>query len=316
MSDSENDTIPVTPENLAETVAYPDLDGIFAWIRPHSPPAREAFSAVVDASIKEPEKYRHIRQFLHIDDLRVERASSIYTEDGQDQDAEDGQDQHGKAGRGQWPGAFKLCLNTLPRDPAKGWHLGSSYEAADLQLTPSSKTWLSRSRIATRHARLFLHPESSRVVLEARHAVTTTYSKTEVLRGSASRVLGHCELFSINNCSYTFELTNYFATPNFEEELSDFMKTHCRSDWPMNKLLSPTSVGQPLSIGRYFRSPSASARGTFGKVSAGWTKDGAAVAIKVFKSPKGSQVRSHEQLMQYIGQHVRRFCWKSSGLVG
>lgn len=299
MSDSENDTVLITPEFLAEDVADPALDGIFAWIRPHSPTAREAFSAIVDTGIKEPEKYKHIRQFLHIDDLRCERASSTYTEDGQGQEA--------KADRGQWSGAFKLCLNILPRDPAKGWHLGSSYEAADLQLTPSSNKWLSRSRIATRHARLFLHPESSRVVLEARHAVTTTNPGTEVLHASASRALAHGELFAINDCCYTFELTNYFATPRFEEELSGFMKTQCGSRWAMNKLLAPSSVGQPISIGNYFCSPSAFAQGTFGKVSAGWTKDAAAVAIKVFKSPKETQVRSHEQLMQYIGQHVRKF---------
>lgn len=297
MTDSEGDTIPFTPDSIAENIANPVLDGIFAWLRPHSPTAQAAFDAIVNAGITYTEKYRDTRQFLHLDDHRKKRALSIHTEDGETE----------VSGSLQWSGAFKLSLNVLPRDPVKGWYLGSSSEEADLVLVPSSKGWLQRTRIAGRHARLFLHPESNRVVLEARHTVTTSKTGVQVLHGSACRVLEHGELVAINDCCYTFEFTDLFATQGFDEGLSVFMKHYHGSQWFMNKLLSPNSVGKPLLLGEYFCSPSAFAQGTFGKVSAGWTQNGAAVAIKVFKSPRESEVRSHEQLMKYIGTHVRGF---------
>ena len=202
-------------------------------------------------------------------------------------------------------GAFKLSLKVLPRDPVKGWYLGSSCQRADLLLAPSGRRWQSTTRIAERHARLFFHAESCRAILEARHTVTSTKTGVEVLRECASQILEHGEPLVINDCSYVFELTDLFATPDFEEELTTFLKRYFKKEWSMNKLLSPTSVRQPLVIGEYHCSPSAFAQGTFGKVSAGWTKDGTAVAIKVFKNPLESEIRSHQQLMQYIGKHVR-----------
>lgn len=125
-----------------------------------------------------------------------------------------------------------------------------------------------------------------------------------MLRESAHRVLGPGELFTINDCSYIFELDDYFSTPHFEEELSGFMQEYHSSHWSMSSVLSPKSVGRPVSVGKYYCSPSAFAQGTFGKVSAGWTQDGTAVAIKVFKNPNESEIRSHEQFMGYIGKHV------------
>ena len=52
MTDSENDTLPFTPESFADRDIEGLQDGIFAWLRPHSPTARAAFDAVVNASIK------------------------------------------------------------------------------------------------------------------------------------------------------------------------------------------------------------------------------------------------------------------------
>ena len=293
MTDSDGDTVPFTPESIQEQITESSPSDIFAFIRPHSPAACAAFDAIVNGAIKHPEKYIFSRQFLHIEDHRRKRAPGVYTEDG---DTE--------ISPSQWPGAFKLCLNTTPRKPTKGWYLGSSCDAADIVLAPSTRRWLAATRIAGKHARLFFHPDSYRLVLEARHTITTTKTGVEVFRGSKCRVIEHGELFAINDCTYTFELTDLFGSPDFAEELSVFMKQYYGQQWSMNKLLSPTSVGQPLSVGNYHCSPSAFAQGTFGKVSAGWAQDGAAVAIKVFKNPHRSEILLHQQLMQSIGQHV------------
>ena len=295
MTDSDGDTQPCTPESVAEQIVNSQLNDIFAWVRPHTPDACVAFDAIAGRAFKNPQKYEHVRRFLYFDNRREQRASSTYTEDSETQELD----------APQWSGAFKLSLKTQPRDPSKGWYLGSSSEAADFVLAPSRKGHLSTTGIAGRHIRLYLHPESHRVVLEARHTVTVTKNAVRILRESKSQVLEHGELFMMNNHGYTFELTDLFATPEFEEELCVFMRKSQGLEWSMNKLLSPTSVGMPSSIGNYYCSPSAFAQGTFGKISAGWSQEGRAVAIKVFKNPRESDILSHQQLMRHVGNHVR-----------
>ena len=130
MSESENDTVPLTPESLAAELAEGPPEGVFAWVRPHSPTACALFDAVVDAGIKDPTKYSHIRRFLYLNGTRQERAWSRFSEDEQETH---------KRGSRQWSDAFKLSLKNLPQDPLKGWYLGTNSDAMDFLLAPS---WL------------------------------------------------------------------------------------------------------------------------------------------------------------------------------
>ena len=81
------------------------------------------------------------------------------------------------------------------------------------------------------------------------------------------------------------------------------MKKHFGSQ-SLHRHLSPTSVGDPVMLGNYYCSPSAFAKGTFGKVTAGWASDGTAVAIKTFKEPEERSIKAHKEIMRFIGRHV------------
>lgn len=280
-----------------------DAGDVFAWLRPLNESAREAFNATVNGVIRHPTKFCHMRQFLHCDS-RNKRAPSLFSEDGEhvgDSDCVES--------AYQWNGAFKLSLRTLPRDPSKGWVLGTnrgrpSEEGIDLLLAPPTKVWATL-RIAGRHARLFIHEESCRIVVDAQHTVTLGRNGATISNRSAPYSLEDGELIVIGDCAYTFQYSPTFNTPSFEQDLVRYMRDHCNPQWTIHKLLTPSSVGNPISLGNYHLSPSAFAQGTFGKVSAGWDGNGAAVAIKSFKNPKASEIKAHIELMKYIGDHVR-----------
>lgn len=295
MSDSEGSTLLLSPGSAVDDIVNANNDDVFAWLRPHSDTACAAFDASVNSALKNREKYEHARQFLHVSQ-RGNRAQSVYTED-----------EHGPNDASfQWIGAFKLSLKVPPRDSSKGWYFGTSrgrqVKDVEILLCPPIKKWVS-SRVAGIHGRLYFHQQSCRMMLEARHTVTTTKNGVAVVGQSGSRVIEHGELLEIGHCLYIFEYTELYSAPAFEQDLIQFMRSHHGPEWSLNNFLSPSSVGTPNLIGGYRCSPHAFAQGTFGKVSAGWTNDGRPVAIKVFKKPKSDEIRGHQELMKRIGYH-------------
>lgn len=274
-----------------------NCNDVFAWLRPHSDTAREAFDASVNSAYDNPDESEHIRQFMYITG-QGKRARSPFSDDSTEPDND----------LLQWSGAFKLSLNVRPHDPKKGWYLGTSYKRqpleVDLLLAPPTKTWNEKG-IASKHARLFFNEQSYRMMLEARHTVTVTKSGVTVITQSQSRVIEDGELIQIGPCSYVFEYTELHSTSVFELNLIQFMKEQSGGQWSLNKLLSPGTVGSPIVFGKYHCSSNAFAEGTFGKVSAGWEQDGRPVAIKVFKQPNKDELVRHREIMNYIGYHVR-----------
>lgn len=174
----------------------------------------------------------------------------------------------------------------------------------DIQLAPSTKEWEERG-LAGRHGRVYFHLESCRVLLEARHTIILgSAGGTEAFTKAETRVLESNHMISIGDCLYTFEYTEHVKSPSFSDKLTSFMKKHYGLQWSFHKLLSPASVGHTITFGSYTCSPGAFARGTFGQVTAGWTRDGTAVAVKRFINPKEKELKSHRELMTYIGLHV------------
>lgn len=191
VSDSEGSTVLLSPEpEETHAVFVNKEDDVFAWLRPHSNAACTAFDASVNSMLKNPEKYHHARRFLHLSG-RADRAVSVYTEDG----AEDSSVR-------EWTGSFALSLDILPHDPPMGWYFGTSrgvsLEKVDFLLAPPIPKW-SDIRLAGRHGRLYFHPESCRIMLEARHAITTTKNKASIIRGSTSGVIEHGEMLAIGD---------------------------------------------------------------------------------------------------------------------
>ena len=278
-----------------------DREGVFAWLRPLNPAACEGYHAVVNTTIKE--RFQHIRKFLHVEP-ESGRATSVFTEDeGADNESLE---------EAQRIGEFRFCLETLPHDASKGWLLGTGRGGdadrdLDILLASSEEKW-TKLRIAARHARLFFHEESGRFVIQAHHHLTLSRDGMQHLERGALNVLEHGEVIGIGNCSYSFGFTNHFSSRTFAESLSAFMKAHRQPDWSLNRHLSPALTGTPVALGNYYCSQGGVDRGAFGKVAAGWSRKGAAVAIKHFWAPRKAAIESHIGLMRNIGAHVMILC--------
>ena len=288
-------TIPFTPEHFADETNAND-DSAFALLRPITENACNAFDATVNAIIKNAPKLDHFRQFMHIGEKRAKRAVSVYTEDENEEVTEPD----------QWTGEFKFSMGATSNDP-QSWWLGSQClpGETDVLLAPGDRH--KGLRIARKHARLFLHLESYRLVLEARHSIVIgrVGTKMQTLTGTKQQVLEDGDVVIIGPCcTYSFEYTEFFRTALFAESLSQFRKNHFGYG-TLNPHLTPSSIGKPMLLGDYFCSPAAFATGTFGTVSVGWTREGKAVAIKRFKTPKQQEVSSHKRMMEHIQGHVR-----------
>jgi len=276
MSDSIDSTIPNTPLAFDEVTNIVNKDGAFASLRPCNEDARGAFDATINTIIKDMTDLEHFRQLLHIDG-KVPKDRSFYTEDEDDGSCHSSLDS-------LWSGAFIFNLAVLPSD-APNWYLGTNQIPLknDILLAPQSASW-KKLRVARRHARLYHHHQSYCFMLEAYHSVIMGKNRARTLTKSKSHVLEHGELIVVGACTYVFEYPDFSRTPDFETDLSKFAKEHFGSQ-SLHRYLSPTSVGDPVMLGSYYCSPSAFAKGTFGKVTAGWASNGAAVAIKTFKEP-------------------------------
>ncbi|KAL8700669.1 MAG: hypothetical protein Q9201_005324 [Fulgogasparrea decipioides] len=299
-SESDDSTIPITPEADSDDFIRLDENEVFAWLRLVDGTARRAFDKTVNTVIKHAPKFDHFRQFLHCD-YRQDRSQSAFTKDG------DSIYDQPSATLYQWAGAFALRLTCLPHDPVQGWCMGTNHgrspsKEVDLLLAPPTYDW-TKTRILGHHATLKLHPESCRVSLHAKHTTTITRHGIKAFRHPESYVLEHGEIIIMGDCAFTFEYTDFFHSHSFEQDLTQYMREYHHPQWIINKYISPGSVGLPTVIGDYYCSPSAFDQGTFGKVSAGWTRSGGPVAIKTFKNPKKSEIYSHKELMEYIGRH-------------
>ena len=303
MSDSDESTLPNTPPSFSEDVLNEIEDHVFALLKPLNPDAHEAFDAAVNTVIKHPDTYKHARQYLH-SNPRSARAASIFTNDGTaDSEPESTY---------QWNGGFKFSLKIPPRTPGEGWFLGTergrpTTGEVDILLAPPTQRW-AKEGIAGRHARIYFHRESCRIIIEARHSVTLGGAKkADVFTKLASRALEQGQLVSIGGCLYVFEYTGLFTSPLFLDELSIFMKDCYGPQWMFHKMISPASGGDFIALGNYTCTPGAFAQGTFGQVTAGWARDGTVVAIKRFKIPNQTKLDTHREMMAYIGKHVMLF---------
>ena len=274
-------------------------EGVFAWLRPFNDEACNAFHATVDTVLHNIIEFAHFRQFLYLEGKNVMRAGSVFTED------ENAAEEPGDTSKNErWSGAFRFHLDSTGND-SLSWRLGSecSPEKIDILLAPGN-SW-KRLKVAYSHARLYVHRGSYRMMLEARHTVTIGRNCLKPVTNRNSHVVEHGEIVIIGACTFTFEYTDFARTPTFEMSLQRTLNASSGSE-PLNHYLSPTSVGVPVSIGDYNCSPSAFAQGTFGTVSAGWTRDGTAVAIKRIRNPRKAEVLSHREIMEFVGNHV----WK------
>ena len=303
MSNSEVSTVPDSVTSDINDCVTDSLERVFAQLLPINASACEAFHDAVEAIRNTPNLYRHANGFLRAREESA-RAVSVFTEDDEASNLAQSTEEASQPSPKVWSGGYVLSLRTPPRTPTEGWALGTGNDV-DILLAPPVQKWKMR-RMAASHARLRFHPESRCITVQARHTVTiSAASQPHTFSSSASRVINDGQVLIIGDCIYQFRYTEVVKENVFAEELSRWMADH-HGIWSVGqKLLTPISGADQMTLGVFTFSPGCFAQGTFGQLAAGWSSDGAAVAVKRFKEPNHGKLVSHRKIMDHIGNHVR-----------
>lgn len=275
---------------------------VFGWLRPTNEFARHAFHLVVEDMIQNPDTQLHARKFIHVDGKEVVRSASVSGSD-------DGQRDQEETTQAQYFGAFKFSTTVYPKDPVKGWYIGTGRgkPEVDVLLGPPNTKWNS-NQILGNHARIYIHRESCLATVEALHSMqvsgSTGLKHVDQKTGESSKVLEHGHRVDFGRCAYIYGRGDAVTNGKFEASLPEFMKLHYSEQWKAHPILSAPSTGSYLTFGGYTFLPGAFAAGTFGEITAGWAENGSAVAIKRFKRPSSQKFTQHQKIMGLIGKHV------------
>ncbi len=252
--------------------------------------------------IQNPNTQLHARKFIHVDGKENVRSASV---SGSDDDP-GGQEETIQL---RYVGAFKFSTSVYPKDPTKGWYIGTGRRKpeADVVIGPPDPKWNS-NQILENHARIYIHEESCLPTVEALHSMqvsgSTGLKHIAQKTGNSSKVLEHGHRVDFGRCAYIYEGGDAITNGNFQASLPGFMKLHHGDQWKAHPILSAPSTGPHLTFGGYTFLPGAFAAGTFGEVTAGWAQNGSAVAIKRFKRPNPQKFTQHQKIMGLIGKHV------------
>ena len=305
--DSSNDLVSPFEENIVSDIPSSwkqdyDTSNVFGWLIPLNDLACAAFHLVVDKMIKSPDSQLHERKFIHLEGMRPVRAASI--SGSEDEDHQEKEDQV------HFFGAFKFSTALLPREPSKGWYIGTGRDKpeVDAVIGPPDSKWKD-NRIRGSHARLFIHEESCLATIEALHSMevsgSTGLKHIDQKSSNSCKVLEHGHEVLFGQCSYLYLQGEAMTNGTFRSSLSTFMKVHHQgSKWTAHPILSAPSTGAHLQFDGYTILPGAFAGGSFGEVTAGWTENGSVVAVKRFKQPNQQQLSQHLDIMGLIGHHV------------
>ena len=279
----------------------PNTENVFAWLRPMNEFAQHAFHLLVDSMIQNPDLRVSERRFIHLEGREIIDTSSVSSSDDEAE--------QGVTDQRRWVGAFKFSTAVYPKDPTKGWFIGTGRGSLDVDVViglPDLK-WR-YNKIRGKHARLYIHEESCRPTVEALHCMevsgATGVKHIAQRTTSSSKVLEHGHQLEVGRCTYLFLHGNAMKNGKFNVSLPEFMEIHHGEGWCAHHILSATSKGSYLTMDQYTFLPGAFAAGTFGEVTAGWAQNGSAVAVKRFKSPDLSRFNQHQKIMGLIGKHV------------
>lgn len=291
-------TIPASWEQDLNT------ENVFGWLRPSNEFARQAFHLVVDKMIRNPGARSNERRFIHIHGKETVRSASVSGSDGQADQADQESDTV------QFIGGFKFSTAVYPKDPAKGWFLGTGRgkPEVDVVIAPPDAKWQS-NRVLGKHARVYIHKDSCLTTVEALHGMeisgSTGLIHIEPRTGISSKVLEHGHQVQFGRCTYLYLRGDAMTNSSFQTSLPGFMQVHHGREWTGHPILSAPSTGSYLTFDGFTFLSGAFAGGAFGEVAAGWTQDGSVVAVKRFKRPNRQHFDQHRKIMGLIGKHVR-----------
>lgn len=277
-----------------------NTETVFAWLSPLNDFARHAFHLLVDSMIQNPGSQSSARRFIHLDGKEsMNTLSASSSEDEAEQ---------GATNQPRWIGAFKFSTAVYPRDPARGWFIGTGHGTleVDVVIAPPDSKW-KIYQVRGNHARLYIHQEFCQPTVEALHGMAVSGATgVKYISQWTSKVLEHGHKVEFGRCAYQFLHGSAMKNGMFATNLPRFMKAHHGKTWAAHPILSATSTGSYLTMDQYTFPPGAFAAGTFGEVTAGWSQNGSAVAVKRFKYPNLKRFSQHQKIMGLIGSHVSR----------
>ena len=197
--------------------------------------------------VQNPDTHLHARKFIHVDGKETVRSASVSGSDDPGAQEETTQP--------QYFGAFEFSTGEYPKDPTKGWYIGTGRgkPEVDVVIGPPDPKWKS-NHILGNHARIYVHRESCLATVEALHSMqvsgSTGLKHIDQRTGKSSKVLEHGHHVVFGRCAYIYERGDAITNGNFQASLPEFMKHH-HGQWEAHPILSAPSTGSHLTFGGY-----------------------------------------------------------------
>ena len=261
------------------STTFDEPQGEFARLIPHSHNARLAFSQVVELVLRNPDEYAEVSQFIRFAKAgKEDQLSEVSEVSDRSRSAKEA-----PLPPREWKGYYLLDLNIPPARPKLGWILGSKVvdklgKAADLLLTPRHGS----NRVASRHLRLSVHPDSGCLMLNAGSRGVSVGAKP--LRHE-DMALTETTIITLGDLHYTFEYQRVDETTH-RDGLKRFMQDKLdRSNVELSKTVSSLGTETDIHFKGY------TIKGTFASGTSALVAGaidnatGQFVAIKKMKNP-------------------------------
>ena len=195
---SEKAESPSTPST--EIIEQPS---IFARLLPGNPPAKLAFSLIVDRIIQDPNWIPYARRHLFYEPAREETSSS-YSETEESEVESQRQSV-------RWHGWYILDFDQLPSNPHRGWRIGSGrlrtgQEDVEFLLTNRAR----HDGVNAQHCRLNFNFDSYVLLItaEINRQVLVLSNGTRVLRGTSMAIPSKSTSIELGNLRYELSFTD------------------------------------------------------------------------------------------------------------
>ena len=233
-ADDSSSTYPNTPATV-------DCDGDFARLVPLNKCALEAFSDLVEKTLRHPDDYQHVSKFLYYEKADDDMFSSLSGDEGASQVVER-----------QWKGHYRFTFQILPRFMTTGWSLGTQHFAdkdmgVDFLLAPKGKF-----RVGTFHARIALNINSGCLMIYATNrSVSLHGSFGSVKLVNNSRALTESLSISLGDLQYDFQFLDIDEKLH-RHDIKEIMRTKLgQSGFEIPSYMSASGTPQDMQLKNY-----------------------------------------------------------------
>ena len=272
-----------------------ESDSVFALLEPLSDEAKEAlgypenaFCVTTDSPVTDTDiETSNYERSEHDSDLETESVFSL--ESTMSPSQKDSQQRQ----------YFSFRFRPFPKDPHKGWVLGTDRKRCYILLTKRSS-----SQISKVHMRIHFHRESGHIMISDHSKIGTVVHGDRLTR--ASKALSSEETYvSIGQFHYLFKLS-LTNRAQYDKDLRAFLHYCGNTVRSPHSTLSPSPRGQERIYAGYIFRTHEQTEGAFGKVHmAVQQSTGALRAIKeLIRNPENKGIVSKEIKIARENNHV------------